>query len=116
MSYEKYLAASSFTSRWRTALRVGVGANGVAIGVIGLLFLIAAWQADASEAGDLAGAFDWIGEQVYCRGLVAALCLGLPTFPIFSFVEARWRVVSRLAGDKIETLARAAWQMTARVR
>lgn len=115
-SYERYLAASSFTSRWRTALRVGVAAHGVAIGVTGLLFLIAAWQVDSSEAGGLAGAFDWLGEQAHGRALVVALCLGLLAFSLFCFVNARWRIVPRVAGDKTETLARAVQQMGAEVR
>ena len=114
-SYEKYLAASSFTSRWRTALRVGVAAHGAALLVIGVLFLIAAWQADPSEAGGLAGAFGWLGEQAYGRALVAALCLGLLAFSLFCFVTARWRVVPRVAGDKTETVARALRNVGARV-
>lgn len=112
-SYEKYLAASSFTSRWRTALRAGVAAHGVAIAVVGLLFLTAAWQADPSEAGGLAGAFDWLGNRPQGRALVGALCLGLLAFALFCFVNARWRIVPRVAGDKTETLARAVQRMTA---
>lgn len=111
--YEKYLASSSFTSRWRNALRAGDAAHGVAIAVIGLLFLLAAWRADPSQAGGLAGAFDWLGNQAYGRTLVAALCLGLLGFSLFCFVNARWRIVPRVAGDKTETLARAVRRMTA---
>lgn len=40
--YETDLAASPFTSRWRTALRIGDAAHGVVIAVIGLLFFLAA--------------------------------------------------------------------------
>ena len=114
-SYEKFLAASPFTARWRTALRIGDAAHGVAIAVIGLLFLLAAWRADPSQAGGLAGAFDWLGSRAYGRLLVAALCLGLLGFVLFCFVNARWRVVPRVAGDKTETLARAVERMTAGV-
>ena len=114
-SYEKYLVASSFTARGRTALRVGVAAHGTALGVVGLLFLTAAWQADPSEAGGLASAFDWLGEQAYGRALVAALCLGLLGFSLFCFVNARWRIVPRVAGDKTETLARAVQRLAAKV-
>ncbi len=113
--YEKYLAASPFTSRWRTALRIGDAAHGVAIAVIGLLFLLAAWRADPSQAGGLAGAFDWLGGRAYGQALVAALCLGLLGFALFCFVNARWRIVPRVAGDKTETLARAVQRMTAGV-
>jgi len=113
VGYEKYLAASSFTTRWRNALRIGDAAHGVAIAVIGLLFLLAAWRADPSQAGGLAGAFDWLGNRAYGRILVAALCLGLLGFSLFCFVNARWRVVPRVTGDKTETLARAVQRMTA---
>ncbi len=111
--YEKYLASSSFTTRWRNALRIGDAAHGVAIAVIGLLFLLAAWRADPSQAGGLAGAFDWLGSRAYGRLLVAALCLGLLGFSLFCFVNACWRIVPRVAGDKTETLARALQRMTA---
>ena len=114
-SFERYLAASDFTSRWRTALRVGVAAHGIAIAVIGFLFLTAAWQSDPSEAGGLAGAFDWLAGKPYGRALVVALCLGLLGFSLFCFVNARWRIVPRVAGDKTETLARAARRMAAGV-
>lgn len=111
--YEKYLASSAFTSRWRNALRVGDAAHGVAITVIGLLFLLAAWRADPSQAGGLAGAFNWLGNQAYGRMLVAVLCLGLLGFSLFCFVNARWRIIPRVVGDKTETLARAVQRMTA---
>ncbi len=75
----------------------------------------AAWQADPSEAGGLAGAFDWLGNRPQGRALVAALCLGLLAFALFCFVDARWRIVPRVAGDKTETLARAVQRMTAGV-
>lgn len=112
-SYQRYLAASSFTSRWRNALRAGLATHGVAIGVIGLLFLLAAWRADPSQAGGLEGAFDWLGAQTQGRLLVAALCLGLLAFALFCFVNARWRIVPRVAGDRTETLAQALRRVTA---
>jgi hypothetical protein len=46
--------------------------------------------------------------------LVAALCLGLLAFSLFCAVNARWRIVPRVAGDKTETLARAVKQVAAR--
>lgn len=107
-SYERYLRSSPATARLRTALRIGVAAHGVTMGVIGLLFLLAALQADPSQAGGLAGAFDWLGAQAFGRVLVTLLCLGLLAFALFNLVNARWRIVPRVAGDKTETLARLA--------
>ena len=115
VGYERYLAASPFTSRWRTTLRVGVAAHGAAIVVIGLLFLLAALRSDPAQAGGLAGAFDWLGARAYGRLLVAALCLGLLGFALFCFVNARWRIVPRVAGDKTETLAGFARRLAAGV-
>jgi hypothetical protein len=111
--YEKYLAASPQTTRWRNALRFGEAAHGVVIAMIGLLFLLAAIRADPSEAGGMAGAFNWLGGQAYGRVLVAVLCLGLLGFALFCGVNARWRIVPRVAGDKTETLARAARNLAA---
>jgi hypothetical protein len=111
--YEKYLAASPQTTRWRDALRFGEAAHGFVIAVIGLLFLLAALRADPSQAGGMAGAFDWLGNQAFGRILVALLCLGLLGFALFCFVNARWRIVPRVAGDKTETLARAARNLAA---
>ena len=59
-SYERYLAASPFTSRWRTALRAGVAAHGAALAIIGLLFLLAGLRADPSpRAASLERSTGW---------------------------------------------------------
>ena len=112
--YEAYLAASPQTTRWRNALRFGEAANGVVIAVIGLLFLLAALRADPSQAGGMEGAFDWLGHQAYGRILVTVVCLGLLGFSLFCFVNARWRIVPRVSGDKTETLARAVRNLAAK--
>lgn len=112
-SYERYLRASALTSRLRPALRAGVAAHGVALAVIGLLFLLAALRADPSRAGGLAEAFDWLGAQPSGRALVAALCVGLLAFALFCLVNAAFRIVPRVAGDKTETLARLARRVMA---
>lgn len=107
-SYERYLSSTRATARIRPAMRIGVAAHGVTMGVIGLLFLLAALQADPSQAGGLAGAFDWLGQQAFGPILVTLLCLGLLAFALFNLVNARWRIVPRVARDKTETLARLA--------
>lgn len=106
-SYERFLRASPFTSRWRAALRFGVGAHGVTISLVGVVLILAAWQADPSQAGGLAAGFDWLDGKLYGRALVMGLCVGLLAFALFCFVNARWRVVPRVAGDATETLAAA---------
>src|SRR4028118_157702 len=97
-SYERYLRASPATTRLRTPLRFGVAAHGVAMGVIGLLLLLAALRSDPSPAAGPPGAFAWLGAQAFGRVLVTLLCLGLLAFALFNLVNARWRFVPRVAG------------------
>jgi hypothetical protein len=49
--YRRYLIANRFTRRWNWALKAGVMGRGVLIGVVGVLFMLAAWRADPDEAG-----------------------------------------------------------------
>ena len=112
----KYLAelrANEITFRLRPALTAGLVAQGVTIGVIGFLFLLAAWQADPNEAGGLGEAFDWLREQPFGTYLVTALAAGLLAFALLCFVNSAYRIVPRLKDDGIETLG-ARMKATAR--
>ena len=104
-TYRKHLRANRFTTRWNPVLKAGVIAQGVVVGVIGLLFLFAAWRADPQEAGGVGEAFSWLSQQIYGQVLVAAVCIGLIGFAVFCFVNAAYRIVPRAAGPGIETLA-----------
>ncbi|MGD9617208.1 MAG: DUF1206 domain-containing protein [Alphaproteobacteria bacterium] len=69
--YRRYLIANHFTQRWNWVLKAGLMGRGVLIGVIGVLFVLAAWRADPDEAGGLDEAFAWLTQQPYgwhCRG------------------------------------------------
>jgi Domain of Unknown Function (DUF1206) len=105
-SYRKSLRANRFTTRWNWMLRFGVLAHAVVIAVIGFLLLLAAWRANPSEAGGTEEAFEWLHAQAYGQVLVTAVCVGLLGFALFCFVNAAYRIVPRVAGDDVETLAR----------
>lgn len=113
-SYERVLASVPFTWHWRIAMRGGIAAHGLTVGTIGILFLLAAWYANPYRAGGLADAFDWLAKGTYGRTLVAALCLGLAGFAGFCFINARWRIVPRVAGDSTESLALAVRRLAAK--
>ena len=103
--YREHLRASRFTTRFNPVLKAGVMAHGTVIAVIGLLFLFAAWQANPSRAGGTGEAFDWLSGQAYGQALVTGLCVGLAGFAVFCFVNAAYRIVPRLSGPDIQSLA-----------
>lgn len=105
--YRKHLRANEFTTRWNPILKAGVMAQGLVIGVIGLLFLFAAWRADPQAAGGVGEAFSWLSNQAYGRLIVIAVCVGLVGFAIFCFVNAAYRIVPKASGPDIRSLADA---------
>lgn len=103
--YRKHLRASRFTMRWNPVLKAGLIAHGIVVGVVGLLFFFAAWRANPQEAGGTGEAFSWLSGQVYGQILVVGICLGLLGFSIFCFVNAVYRIVPKVSGPDIQTLA-----------
>ncbi len=103
--YRQELRANNATLRWNWILKAGLIAQGVVVGIIGLLFLYAAVRANPEEAGGVGAAFSWLSRQAYGQVLVGVVCLGLLAFAIFCFVNARHRIVPRAAGPDVETLA-----------
>jgi hypothetical protein len=80
-------------------------AHGVVTALIGILFVQAAWRANPAKAGGIGKAFAWLANQPYGQILVAAICIGLVAFALFSFVNAGYRVIPKVSGGDIETLA-----------
>lgn len=68
--------------------RVGYIAKGIALGVLGGLFLAAAIQADPEEAGGLDEAFAEIGSQPFGGVLLIGIGIGLGCYGIFSIARA----------------------------
>jgi uncharacterized membrane protein YidH (DUF202 family) len=104
-TYRRHLVANHFTTHWNGALRAGLFAHGAVIAIVGGLILYAAWWANAGAAGGMQDAFSWLTRQPYGQVLVAAICVGLVGFALFCFVNAAFRVVPKVAGGSIETLA-----------
>lgn len=104
--YREDLQANRFTMNWNWVLKAGVLAHAVIMGVIGFLLVYAAWTANPDQAGGVGEAFSWLNGQIYGQVLVVIVCVGLLGFAVFCFVNAAYRVVPKVAGDDIETLAK----------
>lgn len=80
-------AAHQAWAKWTG--RFGYAARGVVFGIIGLFLARAGWASEASEAGGMAEALAWLEDP--WDMIVAA---GLLAFGLFSFIEARYRVLN----------------------
>lgn len=69
---------------------LGYAAKGVALVVLGGLFGVAAWQADADEAAGLDAALKALAEQPFGTVLLLAVALGLILFGVYSVIRARY--------------------------
>ena len=73
--------------------KVGYIARGIVWGIIGFLFLKAAMNSNAQEAGGSSSAFQFL-EQSYGSILLGAIALGLICYGVFMFVRARYEVIN----------------------
>jgi len=103
--YQFYLGyKAKFTRHWLTgemspaqrtwgvrAGRFGLMARGVVFGLMGLFFLRAARQSDASEVEGLGGVLAEIASQGYGTWLLGIVALGLVAYAVYCFVQARYR-------------------------
>ncbi len=70
--------------------RVGYIAKGVALGVLGALFVVAAVQSDPQQAGGLDAAFATMASQPFGAVLLVAVGLGFAAYGLYSFARARY--------------------------
>jgi hypothetical protein len=70
--------------------RLGYIAKGVALAVVGVLFVTAAVHADPDEAGGLDSALRTLGGQPFGVVLLTVVALGLVAYGVYSFARARW--------------------------
>jgi hypothetical protein len=71
--------------------QVGLAARGVVFGIVGVFLIQAALNASASEARGLSGALLALERQPYGPWVLGVVALGLVTYGIYMFVEARYR-------------------------
>jgi Domain of Unknown Function (DUF1206) len=73
--------------------QVGFIAKGIAIGLIGILVVIAAVQFDPKEASGLDAALKSLAAQPFGPYLLVAVALGLACYGVFCFFDARYHRV-----------------------
>lgn len=79
---------------WVTRLgRVGYGARGVVLSIIGFLFLQAARQANPQKSGGLDEALDALARQTYGPWLLGTVATGLVAYGLYAVAEARYRKI-----------------------
>jgi hypothetical protein len=71
--------------------QVGWTALGVVYGVVGLLFLTAAFDHDPEKAGGLDAGLKTLAGQPFGQVLLVVVALGLAAFGVYCFFEARYR-------------------------
>jgi len=70
--------------------RVGYVAKGIALGIVGALFVVAAVQNDPEEAQGLDGALRSLLEVPLGKALLTAVGLGIAAYGLYSFGRARY--------------------------
>ena len=73
--------------------KVGLIARGVVVGIIGYLFLRAAIESNANEAGGTEGAFSFIQSSSYGSILLGIVAIGLACYGVYMLVKARYKAL-----------------------
>ena len=102
--YRQKLMANEFTRNYDWALRAGVLAQGVVVGVVGGFLALAAWNGNPDEAGGLDKVFEFLNGQPFGNVLVVGLCLGLLGFAFFCFANAAYRIIEKVPHDGLTSL------------
>ncbi|SHI66988.1 protein of unknown function [Roseomonas rosea] len=94
-SFRRHLVCGPGTAGWVVPLgRAGYAARAVVFVIISAFLVIAAVQADPSEARGLGGALLALQEQPFGRVAFGLVALGLAAFGAFQFAEARYRRIA----------------------
>jgi hypothetical protein len=70
--------------------RTGYAAKGVALGVLGVLFVVAAVKVEPGRAGGLDAALRTLGAAPFGAVLLVLVGLGFAAYGVYSFLRARY--------------------------
>lgn len=96
--YKKYVQRAHFSNQSHQSLLIKAGmagyiARGIVWLIVGWLFLKAAINSNAREAGDMGSAFQWLRDSAYGDILLAVVSLGLVCYGVFMFLRARYQPI-----------------------
>lgn len=94
LQYEEAMRAAPTVRRFRPVTRFGVGGRGLIFILIGGFIVLAALEADASEAKGLAGTLGWLRQQPYGEAFYILAGLALLGYAVYSVVEALYRRIT----------------------
>ncbi|UWR24199.1 DUF1206 domain-containing protein [Sulfitobacter sp. S190] len=103
--YKDHLAASSLTTKLSPVLTGGLVVYGGLLALVALSIAAAAFFGDPERAGGLGQALQQLRSVAYGRILLGVAGIGVLAFALYNFVEAAYRVVPRINGPDVETLA-----------
>ena len=97
--FEYHLRLQEMTPAARTWMRrigrFGLSARGVTFFVVGWFLIEAARHLNAREVRDFAGALRTLEQQPYGAWLMGTVALGLVSYGVLSFIDARYRRIVR---------------------
>lgn len=102
--YERYIRVTSTTRKLDPLLRWGFVAYGIVLGIVGLFLLIAAYQADPSEAKGIGDALNYVRSMAFGRIMLGALGIGILGFAVENVVEAIYRIAPGTPSGKVESI------------
>jgi hypothetical protein len=103
--YKEDIVNTPRTEKLDTVLKFGLVAEGVVVGIVGVLITYAAITTNPSEAGGVGAAFEQIRSAPFGRILLIVIALGLIAFAVENFIEAIYRTVPRLRDPDTRTMA-----------
>jgi hypothetical protein len=106
--YKGDIVNTSTTERLEPVLRAGFIAQGIVVGIVGVLITYAAITTDPSQAGGVGAALEQIRSAPFGRFLLIAIGLGVIGFAIENVIEAIYRVVPKLRDPDTQTMAMSA--------
>ena len=104
-AHRKDIIRREMAERLEPAVRFGLAAHGFVLLIVGGLILWAGISANPEHAAGLGEALRILETQAYGRVLLALAGAGLVGFAVYCFVMARYRIVPKLSGNTLKTLA-----------
>lgn len=90
-SFLEHIAPPQAARRFATALGViGYVAKGVAVGIVGVLLVVAAWTNDPDEAAGLDGALKSLRELPFGSAVLLIVAVGIGAYGVFCVARAAW--------------------------